>query len=35
MEKMKLRAAVSEEEKNLMLRYLVTIREVQRAETSR
>jgi hypothetical protein len=35
MEKMKIRAAVSEEEKNLMMRYLVTIREVQRAESGR
>jgi hypothetical protein len=34
-EKMKIRAAVSEEEKNLMMRYLVTIREVQRAESGR
>lgn len=35
MEKMKTRAAVSEEEKNLMMRYLVTIRELQRAEGGR
>jgi cytochrome c5 len=35
MEKMKIRAGVSEEEKNLMMRYLVTIREVQRAESGR
>lgn len=35
MEKMKIRAAVSEEEKNLMMRYLVTIRDVHRAESAR
>ncbi len=35
MEKMKIKAAVSEEEKNLMMRYLVTMREVQRVERGR
>jgi hypothetical protein len=35
MEKMKIRTAVTVEEKNLMMRYLVTMREVQRAESGR
>ena len=34
-EKMKIRAAVTDEEKNLMMRYLVTMREARRAERGR
>ncbi len=34
-ENMKIRAAVSEDEKSLMMRYLVTMREVQRPERGR
>ena len=35
MEKMKIRAAVTDDEKNLMIRYLVTMREAQRAGRGR